>query len=631
MTQAQTTTRPSGPGKGWERIIELVNEAPDEQSFLSGMLQLQCMIVAADYGAIWGIDAQNKPLLAETWPTTLAEHGPSSTVVQMLQQAAQSGIERGASHILKLQLGDQPGGADDPKSLVFVTVMRHRGRIAAVSTAVSESRDTKIAKITQPMRELAAGLFDNFQARQEATASRIDAQNVRQAMALLAVSQEGRGFKGACLNLVNEVAKQQQCTRVSLGWIRGKAIRVVAMSDTEHLKRHDEQVTLAEMAMSECLDQQQPIVYPVTEQTDPLLAHAVVHSHRRLTGDHPNKHTVSIPLRHGDEWVGVLLLERSEQPFTNIAVQKMQLVADVVAPHLDDRKRGDRFLAIHAWHSVTYLLSYLVGPKHVGWKLLGVLVAAVLGFVALGTWPYHINAEFTLEALEKRIVPSPYNGRLDAVLVEPGQIVKADALLAQLDTTELKLQLAEATSQLKMAALEKSQATAEGKQAEAQQAQARLEQTQARISLLRYQIEHSSIRTPIDGFLLSGDWHDKVGGVVEQGKPMFEIAPIVELVAMVRISENDIDQIGELRDYAGQIATRSVPEEKFDIRVTRVIPLATPVEGANVFEVRCAIEKPADWLRPGMEGIAKIEIEDRRIVWILTHEIIDTVRLWLWL
>ncbi len=630
MTQAPATNRPSG--SGWERIVERINEASDEPSFLAAMLQLQCMIVAADYGAIWLTDDRGELHLGETWPTTLKEHDPNSAVVQMLREAATAGLARGNSHTLKLHIGDEvPSPDTQPKSLVHITPMRSHGKIAAVCTAVAETSDPKVAKITAPMRELAAGLYEGFESRLDAHDSRLDAQGVRSAMALLAVSQEGRGFNGAALNLVNELARQQQCSRVCLGWVKGKSIRVVAMSDTEHLKRHHEQVTRSEMAMSECLDQQQPIVYPVWEDAEPLLAQAVVHAHRRLTGDHPSKHVLSIPLRDGDEWVGVLLLERSDVPFDDDLIRSLQLVADVIAPHLVDRRSSDRFLFVHAWHSLIDGTGYVLGPKHIGWKLVAILVMAVLGVAVFGTWPYHVSAPFTLEAQDKRIVPAPYEGRLDLVKVEPGFVVLKGQLLAQFDTTDLKLQLAETTAEEKKITFEKNQATAENKLAEAQQAQAQLEQIQSRIKLLQYHIEKASIRAPIAGVVLSGYWHDKVGGVLEQGKPMFEISSIKQLLAIVRVEESDIDLIDLDLRQDGQLATRSVPEEKFDIIVSRIVPMATPIEGTNVFEVRCEIKDPAKWLRPGMEGLARVNVGDRRIIWILTHRIINTVRLWLWL
>jgi hypothetical protein len=35
-------------------------------------------------------------------------------------------------------------------------------------------------------------------------------------------------------------------------------------------------------------------------------------------------------------------------------------------------------------------------------------------------------------------------------------------------------------------------------------------------------------------------------------------------------------------------------------------------------------------LRPGMEGIGKIESGPRSLIWIWTHSIVDWLRLWVW-
>ena len=41
-------------------------------------------------------------------------------------------------------------------------------------------------------------------------------------------------------------------------------------------------------------------------------------------------------------------------------------------------------------------------------------------------------------------------------------------------------------------------------------------------------------------------------------------------------------------------------------------------------------ERPSAQLRPAMEGVGKIEIDRRRLVWIWTREAVDWVRLKLW-
>ena len=568
MTQTPTV---SHQPKGWEHIVNQINAADDQTTFLAGMLQLQCMIVAADYGAMWLVTGESQLGLAETWPTTLAEHGPESNVMKMLQQAAGTGLQRTSSQILKLQIGEDAGhqvSDKDAASLVFVTVMRSRGRITAISTAVAESRDANVAKVTLPMRELAAGLFESFESRRDAKNFRLDSESVRKAMALLAVSQEGRGFQGGCLNLVNELARQEKCTRVSLGWIKGHSVRVMAMSDTEHLKRHDEQVTMAEFAMSECLDQQQPIVQPITEGTEPLLAHAVVHAHRRLTGDHPNKHVLSIPLRHDDEWLGVLMLERTETPFDDQVIQSLQLVSDVVAPHLNDRRQSDRFLVTHTWHSFTKDSWLPRWPQTCGMETVGHFSHRRGWFrgvriVALSSesriYARSIGQTYPSNCLRR----APGRGH-----ERTGRFGRSRSNTGENGCDGMETAIAQAQATRKKAAVERAKATAEGISKQMPSKPWRgLKKPKQKWSFCKFRIDRAIIRSPVDGFVLSGYWHDKVGGVIEKGKTMFEVAPIKKLIVLARVSEKDIDLIDGEQLQSGYMATRSVPGEDFEIQV----------------------------------------------------------------
>jgi hypothetical protein len=219
---------------------------------------------------------------------------------------------------------------------VFVTLLRAAGKVAGITTVVADCHDSAVINSTLPMRELAAGLYEVFVQREAARMANQDAQHVRNAVALLGTTQEAEGFTGAGLNLVNELARQLKCSRVTLGWIKGRGINVVAMSDTEELKRHSEYIRLMEVAMGECLDQQQPVVYPVPENAEPLLAEAVVYSHKKLLINDKGNYIVSIPLRLRDEWVGVMTLERDDA-FDGMLITQLQLVADVIAPQLADR------------------------------------------------------------------------------------------------------------------------------------------------------------------------------------------------------------------------------------------------------------------------------------------------------
>ena len=81
----------------------------------------------------------------------------------------------------------------------------------------------------------------------------------------------------------------------------------------------------------------------------------------------------------------------------------------------------------------------------------------------------------------------------------------------------------------------------------------------------------------------------------------------------------------------GEVAFVTQPKLKYKIRVDRIYPAAFPKEGENVFIVRCAlVDPPADWWRPGMSGLVKLEAGERTLLWILTHRTVDFLRMWLW-
>ena len=52
--------------------------------------------------------------------------------------------------------------------------------------------------------------------------------------------------------------------------------------------------------------------------------------------------------------------------------------------------------------------------------------------------------------------------------------------------------------------------------------------------------------------------------------------------------------------------------------------------GQNAFEVRCKLSNTPAWFRPGMEGQARFNTQNRSIAWIASRRIIDTLKVWLW-
>jgi hypothetical protein len=76
----------------------------------------------------------------------------------------------------------------------------------------------------------------------------------------------------------------------------------------------------------------------------------------------------------------------------------------------------------------------------------------------------------------------------------------------------------------------------------------------------------------------------------------------------------------------------SNPQLSVPIRISSVIPVAQ-VKGqeGNQFMITAELlQSPLVWWRPGMTGLARIDAGRRNIAWILTHRVVDHLRLMFW-
>jgi multidrug resistance efflux pump len=188
---------------------------------------------------------------------------------------------------------------------------------------------------------------------------------------------------------------------------------------------------------------------------------------------------------------------------------------------------------------------------------------------------------------------------------------------------------AEETQYIKQADIARQKANkGEASYAEVQLAQAQLAQVDAQIRLLERRISEATLRAPIDGTVIKGDLEKRIGGPVEKGEVLFEVAPLKTLWAELRVDESDIADVGP--GDTGELATTGSPGEHIRFTVVRIDPVAEVVGQENVFRVRAELDEIRSGWKPGMEGVAKVELEPRPYAWLLTHKLIDWVRMKLW-
>ena len=119
-----------------------------------------------------------------------------------------------------------------------------------------------------------------------------------------------------------------------------------------------------------------------------------------------------------------------------------------------------------------------------------------------------------------------------------------------------------------------------------------------------------------------------LGSPVEKGKALFEIAPLNSYRLIVQVDERDVRYISV--GQSGTVALAGMPGDPLPMTLSKITPVTVAEEGRNSFRVEARLSELGLHLRPGMEGVAKIEAGRRSIVWIWTHPVVDWLRLAAW-
>jgi multidrug resistance efflux pump len=271
-----------------------------------------------------------------------------------------------------------------------------------------------------------------------------------------------------------------------------------------------------------------------------------------------------------------------------------------------------------------------VGPKHTWIKLIAILCFAAILFLIFAKGQFRPDAPFVLEATYQQVVPAPFDGYIKHVDVEVGDMVEGgSSILGGLDTAELRLSLAAAKAEKASYLKQASAAMRDAETAQAQIAQANADKVQAQIELLEYRIGQAGLVSPIGGVVVKGDLKRQIGAPVKVGDVLFEVCPLESLRAQLMVPEDEIYDIKIGQE--GYLATASYPGHRIKFEVERINPIAEVVNQRNIFKVRVQLLDTHTWMRPGMEGVAKVEVGKRRYVWIWTRKIVNWVRMKLWL
>jgi biotin carboxyl carrier protein len=379
-----------------------------------------------------------------------------------------------------------------------------------------------------------------------------------------------------------------------------------------------------EIAMEECVDQDEEILWPAPEGVT-----TVARDHEKFAGEQKSGNLCSFPLRLDGKVAGVLTCERPDAAFTAVELQQIRLGCDQVVRRLSELKNYDRwFGARWAAHTRDYFSRWL-GPEHTWGKVTAIFLTLVLFALFLVRVNYRVEGNFILRSDEAEYVTAPFDGYIDQVFVRAGDQVDKGSPLVNLNRSELLLDQSAALADVVRYQREAEKARAANNIADMRIDNALAQQAQARLDLVHYRLDNAAVKSAFAGVVVEGDLRERIASPVKQGDALFKVARIDTLYAEAEISERDVREI--LGKSKGEIAFVTQPKIKYPVTLQIVQPAAVTKKDGNVFLVRLKPDSGAPpWWRPGMTGLCKISTERRTLFWILTHRTVDFLRMKLW-
>ena len=463
-----------------------------------------------------------------------------------------------------------------------------------------------------------------FQQNLLAQKSRNDVEKIAAVLDLNVPVNDATKFLSAALAFCNGVASRFRCDRASLGWLEGGYIKLRAMSRTEQFNRQMAAAQALEVAMEECVDQDEEILWPSPEGVT-----TVARDHEKFSTEQKSGNICSVPLRLDGKVVGVLTCERQNVAFTAVELQQIRLCCDQVVRRLSELKNYDRwFGARWAAHAREYFSGWL-GLEHTWGKVTAIFLALVVLALFLVRVNYRVEGNFILRSDEAEYLTAPFDGYIDQVFVRAGDHVAKSQPLVSLNRSELLLDQSGALADVVRYQREAEKARAANSIADMSIANAQAQQAQARLDLVRHRLDEAVIKSTFDGVVVEGDLRERIASPVKQGDALFKVARIDTLYVEAEINERDVQEI--LGKSKGEIAFVTQPKIKYPVTLQIVQPAAVTKKDGNVFIVRLKPDNGAvQWWRPGMTGLCKISTEKRTLFWILTHRTLDFLRMKLW-
>lgn len=397
------------------------------------------------------------------------------------------------------------------------------------------------------------------------------------------------------------LAKEFSCTRVSVGVMKNLQVKIIGISDQVRFNSLSPQIREIEVGMQEGIDKGELF----------LKAKSSI-----------------IPFKLSSNSSGAFSFIR-DIPFTQDELDIIQASIDIIAPILGLKSEVEQSIFSTLRVRSKKFISLLLGNEHFGVKISAISIIIFFLLLNIIKMDNHVYAKSSLEGATIQVIVSPYETYIKSSHFRAGDEVSAGEKLVVLDDTELLLEKDSLESEHSKTIKEYQESLGTREKAKMSISLAKISQINAKLELLKGKLKRVNMEVPFDGIIISGDLSKSIGAPVQKGQELFEIAPLGNYKVALNVDDYDIKKLSV--GQQGDLRLVALPYEQISIVISKITPVSVAKDKGNYFRVEATLLDAAHIkLQPGMQGIAKIKIDERSIFWIWTHTLFERLSLWLW-
>lgn len=620
VTEQTTTQQRYQPGVV-RKITGLINDLAIRSESMASFYKRAAAAIVQGFQSPYGaISARfGAEVIEDYWHTGTTDPNFWKKPVQNMMDAsmseAQPMAQRFSSPNAELQI-----------ALISVILRDVSGSMIGVFTIVVRCSDEQPASM---YREL----LESFAAQLAIGASRIEAASrvPEKAAPDASMSKAANYTSGVemAFALVSSLRTKLGCEMAAIGTADGPRVRIQAVSGFDEVSERAEATRLMCDAMGEAIDRGTTVVYQPSAH-GAAAADDGYRVHKRWHDKLGGGSLISIPLNAGNDTTMVVSLRRRvELPFNTEEITTIETLMAPYAPAFGLLERANRSLYTHTRRSVTASVRGIMAPKAWGRKIAALAMTVVLGWVCFGTLDYSVSAPAVVRPSVVRHIGTPAQGVLLSVHATAGDTVQAGQVLAVFDDSELQVARSQLIAERRIAEINENLAISEGNGVDAELARAEQELAQARLDEIEREIAQTRVVAPFDGQIMTGDLRSRIGETMALGTPMFEIAQLEDWTLDVEMPQRSAADLTPGK--VGTFAPNARPEGTSDLQLTRVQPVARPVNGKTVYIAEAELQNAHTWMKPGMEGMARVSFGRRPVWWVASHRLTDYFRTNFWL